>query len=354
MIPLGLEQAQAAKKLNHGDLKKESPFSKQLLAMTRIYDLGNETWDVFTKGAPESFFDLCHLSIMEKTRQNASYLKIKKMKLLVTTDFSVNSKGAIRFAQNLAKQSKNVEVVFYHGIHILKPRRWSNDFFERYKNEEIERLSAELKKFIHSSIGKNKAKFADVKFVVDHCISTEKDIIKYAEKNKLDYICIATQGAGMLRKVMGTHTSYIVNNSKVPVMVIPSHYRAKPIKNVTYLSDFENLKGELGKISKLSTEISLHVEVLHYLSIMLDKKQFEKNKELFKTKEFENIILNVKKNNLELSLVERITKYIQKSKPELLVMFTKRKKSFFESLFLPSKSAELTYSTKIPVLIFPK
>jgi nucleotide-binding universal stress UspA family protein len=276
------------------------------------------------------------------------------MKLLVTTDFSANSKGAIRFAQNLAKQSKNVEVVFYHAIHFLQPTIWSNVFFAQYQEEEIERLSVELKKFIHSVIDKDKAKFADVKFVVENSISTEKDIIKYAEKNKLDFICIATQGAGMLRKVMGTHTSYMVNNSKVPVMVIPSHYRAKQIKNTVYLSDFENLKDELLKISKLSTEISSHLEVLHYSSIILNEKKFEKNKELFKTKEFENIRLNIKKNTLEFSIIERITEYIQKSKPELLVMFTNREKGFFESLFLPSKSAELTYSTKIPVLIFSK
>jgi nucleotide-binding universal stress UspA family protein len=276
------------------------------------------------------------------------------MKLLVTTDFSANSKGAIRFAHTLAKQSKNVEVVFYHAIHSMKPTLWSEMFFKVYVDEEIRRLSTDLKKFIHSVIGKDKAKFADVKFVVDNCISTEKNIIKYAEKNKIDFICIATQGAGMLRKVMGTHTSFIVNNSKVPVLVIPSHYRAKLIQNATYLSDFENLKGELSKISKLSTEASLHLEVLHYSSIVIDKRKFEKNKELFNTKEYENIQLNIQKNNLELSLVDRVAKYVQKSKPELLVMFTKREKSFFESIFLPSKSAELTYSTKVPVLIFSK
>jgi nucleotide-binding universal stress UspA family protein len=276
------------------------------------------------------------------------------MKLLVTTDFSENSKGAIRFAQTLAKQSKNVEVVFYHAIHIMQPTVWSDVFFKAYKNDEIERLTADLKKFIYATIGKDKGKFSNVKFVVENCISTEKDILKYAEKNKIDFICIATRGAGMLRKVMGTHTSYIVNNSKVPIMVIPSHYRAKAIKKATYLSDFENLKNEVIKISKLSTLIGLNVEVLHYSSIVLDKKKFEKNIELFNTKEFENIKLNVRKNNLELSLVERITKYVQKSKPELLIMFTKREKGFFESMFLPSKSAELTYTTNVPVLIFSK
>ena len=276
------------------------------------------------------------------------------MKLLVTTDFSANSKGAIRFAQTLAKQAKNVEVIFYYAIHILKPTRWNDVFFSQYKDDEIERLSSDLKKFTYATIGKDKDKFRSIKFVVENCISTEKDIVKFAEKNKIDFICIATQGAGMLRKVMGTHTSYIVNNSKTPVMVIPSHYRTKPLKNATYLSDFENLKKEMTKISKLSNEISLQIGVLHYSSVLFDKKEFTKNKALFNTKEFENIKLNIQKNNLELSLADRITNYVQKSKPELLIMFTNREKSFFESMFLPSKSAELTYTTKVPLLIFSK
>jgi len=276
------------------------------------------------------------------------------MKLLVTTDFSANSKGAIRFAQNLARQTKNVEVIFYYAIHIMQPTRWSDVFFKVYKNEEMERLSADLKKFVYTVIGKENGEFAGIKFVIDNGIPTEKNIITFAEKNKIDFICIATKGAGMLQKIIGTHTSYIVNNSKVPVMVIPSHYKAKPLKNVTYLSDFENLKNETIKISKLSKEISSHLEVLHYSSIVLDSKKFESNKELFNTKEFENIKLNIQKNNFELSLVERITNYVQKSKPELLIMFTNGEKGFFESIFMPSKSSELTYTTKVPVLIFSK
>ena len=276
------------------------------------------------------------------------------MKLLVTTDFSANSKGAIRFAQNLARQSKNVEVVFYHAIQIMKPTVWNDNFFNIYQDEELKRLTKELSKFINAIIGKDKGKFANVKYVVENCISTEKDIIAYASKNKIDFICIATKGAGMLRKVMGTHTSYIVNNATVPVMVIPSHYRARTIKKATYLSDFENLRNEMNLISKFSAEISFQLEVLHYSTIVTDAKKFEKTKALFATKAFEQYQLKIQNNNLELSILERVAKYVQKSKPELLIMFTKREKSFFESLFLPSKSAELTYSTRIPVVIFSK
>ena len=276
------------------------------------------------------------------------------MKLLVTTDFSTNSKGAIRFAQTLAKQTEKVEVIFYHAIHIMKPTRWSDVFFKDYKNEEIERLTLELEKFVSTTIGKDKSKFAKIKFVVENCISTEKDILKFAEKNKVDFICIATQGAGRLRKIMGTHTSYIVKNSNIPLMVIPSHYRSRLLKKVTYLSDFENIKKEVSIISKFSKEITFDLEVLHYSSILFDKKKFEKNINLFNTKEFADIKLNIQKNNFELSVVDSVSKYVEKSKPALLIMFTKREKGFFESMFLPSKSAEMTYSTKVPILIYSK
>jgi hypothetical protein len=94
--------------------------------------------------------------------------------------------------------------------------------------------------------------------------------------------------------------------------------------------------------------------VLHYSSIGLDNKKFERNKMQFNKAAFKNIKLNVIKNNLEFSLVERVSQYVSKTKPELLVMFTKKEKSFFESIFLPSKSAELTYTTKVPVLIYSK
>jgi nucleotide-binding universal stress UspA family protein len=276
------------------------------------------------------------------------------MKLLVTTDFSTNSKGAIRFAQVLSKQSKNVDVTFYYTVHVFKPTIWSKLYFEKYKHEEIERLTTELKKFVNSTLNKNISEFNSIKYVIDDCISAEDGIIKYAEKNKMDNICMATRGAGLLKKILGTHSSHIVNHSKVPVIVVPSNYKSKTLENITYLADFENFKNELLKVVKFSNENSLKLEVLHYSSIITDPKKFKKNTDLLSDKLYENVKLNIEKNNYELSFVDRISKYVKNSKPEILVMFTKRERSFFENIFLASKSAELTYNTKIPLLIFPK
>lgn len=47
---------------------------------------------------------------------------------------------------------------------------------------------------------------------------------------------------------MGIHTSRIVNSSKIPVLVLPSYYRAIVLKKVSYLSNFENLKKEIDNV----------------------------------------------------------------------------------------------------------
>jgi len=66
----------------------------------------------------------------------------------------------------------------------MKPKCWSDVFFKAYKNEEMERLSSDLKKFVYALIGKHKSKFANIKFVVDNCISTERILLVMLKKTK--------------------------------------------------------------------------------------------------------------------------------------------------------------------------
>lgn len=276
------------------------------------------------------------------------------MKILVTTDFSNNSKAAIRFALMLAKQSKEIELTFYHAVQFMKPTVWSDAFFKEYTNSETERLEKHMKKFVLSVIGSEIKKLVGIKYVIDSAYTIDEEIINYAAKGKYDYICIATKGAGLLRKIIGTHTANLVNNSNIPLLVIPSVYRSKPLKKVTYLSDFENVLRELKVVSKFANAVKSKLDVLHYSSIIFDDKKFEKNKALFDKEENKAIQLNILKHNLELPIVKKVSQYINKEKPELLVMFTNKERSFYERIFLPSISKQLTYTTTVPVLIISK
>ncbi len=68
-------------------------------------------------------------------------------KILVPTDFSVNSKSGVRFAIHWASQQK-IEFVFVHVLYILRATRWSDAHFEKYAEQEKELCSTKFKKFI--------------------------------------------------------------------------------------------------------------------------------------------------------------------------------------------------------------
>lgn len=78
-------------------------------------------WDHLSDEITEGY---SHLKIFSLTQINSKILNLME-KLLVTTDFSTNSKAGIRFALQLQSQS-NCSLVFYHAISVSKPTSWSD------------------------------------------------------------------------------------------------------------------------------------------------------------------------------------------------------------------------------------
>ncbi|WP_026765073.1 universal stress protein [Sediminibacterium salmoneum] len=276
------------------------------------------------------------------------------MKILVPTDFSDNSKAALYFAASLAKQIPNTAVVFYSAVALMQPDTWNLSFYQEYEKEEKKRLTQSLEKWVKSTLGSQLKNMSSCKYQIDFVTGTEQAIIQASLKNKCQFICIATNGASVLRKLMGTHTAYLVNHSSIPVLAIPSKYKASPLQSILYVSDFENLNNELKKLSSITSALKANIKVLHYARMGVNHPETKKKAALLAQEKYQHITPVILPTHLESSLIERLTKFIKKEKPGLVVLFTKQKKGFFERLFLPSKSAELTYSTKVPTLIFPK
>lgn len=276
------------------------------------------------------------------------------MKILVTTDFSANSKAAIQFAASIAKQVKTIELTFYSAVEMMQPQSWNLSFYKKYATEEKNRLTQNLEKFVLASLGTNKVNLQKSKFVIEFTNQTEHAIMQYASKNKCQFICIATNGAGILRKLMGTHTSYLVNHSSVPILAIPSKYKTKAIKKITYVSDFENLTSELKLVASITSSLNASTEALHYARMGVHHPDTQQKVRIFNKPTFNQIQPNIIDTDIQYSLVERLSGYIKKQKQDMVILFTRQHKGFFEQLFLPSKAAELTFSTKIPTLIYPK
>ncbi len=268
--------------------------------------------------------------------------------ILVPVDFSTNSKKALQFADQLAKTMKaNVLLMT-----VYTPIAGKYNLMHGVIEEEAMRAKKEantmLKKWVTlytSSLTTTIVQEGD----------TVSGILEVAKKKKANMIVMGTHGSSKLSNVVfGSNTAKIISKSEIPVLTIPLTYRLKHIEKLVYSSDFTNLKHELNAIIPFSQAMQIPIEVL-FMDYGLDKtKNVEKMMdEVKKSTGFINLMFKHKKAVLEDSLANQIKAYTKKNNKVILVMFS-QERSFFEKIFISSKTEELSYDIKVPLLSIKK
>jgi len=274
-------------------------------------------------------------------------------KIMVTTDFSVNSKAGIRFALQLAKQTKS-KLVFFHSQELPRPTSWSSEKCDSYATVELKKTHARLTQFVNTICKQTGLKASEAQFVVAEGQEVDRAAIDFAKHIKANYICMSTRGAGAFKKLVGTNASGILTTSPIPVIVVPKTYRVSHISHILYSSDFNNLRKEIDKVVSFAKPLKARVSVYHY-DFLLPLKEVKMKLEKMAAKHAsKSVEFHFRKLRVENSLSHHLQKDIKKSKASLAVLFTKQNRSWYERIFLSSKSAELSFDTKTPLLIFKK
>lgn len=274
-------------------------------------------------------------------------------KILISTDFSANSKAALRFAIQLSQQ-QDFELTFFHSYFIHKPKTYTQAEFAEYEKVETVKIQKQLERFANSAYKKAGIDISKIKCIIKESVSTYSNILSYAKENKFDFICVGTHGAGNLEKILGTNTSNLITHSAIPIIAVPKGYRSHPVSTVLYASDLKNLDEELAKVVAFAKPISAKVEVLHFsypAQIISDLESLEE-----KTKTFNDypVKTHVKDFSFLKNLVLNLQSEVKKYKPSVLIMFTDQKRSLFQKLFVSSNSAEFAFNTTIPLIIYSK
>ena len=275
-------------------------------------------------------------------------------KILVPTDFSLNSKSGIQFAIHWATQ-QNIELVFIHVLHVLRAIRWSEAYFKKYAAQEEASCKTIFEKFISGIYRNMNVKPGKHSIMIVQGISPDVTIQDYCIKNPgIDYICISTRGAGKFKKIFGTNTGNLITKSQVPVLAVPKTYTTSAIKNILYATDFRNYSEELKKVVDFALPLKATIEVLHFTwpeEIVFDEKIIET---AFKKKYKYGLKIRFEKNDAVKSLIENLQTQIKITKPSVVIMFTDQQRTFFNKIFLSSKAEELSFETKVPLLVFNK
>jgi nucleotide-binding universal stress UspA family protein len=275
-------------------------------------------------------------------------------KVLVPTDFSANSKSGIRFAIHWAALQK-LELVFVHVLHILRATQWTDTYYEKYAKQEEQNCSITFKKFIAGIYSSMKIKPGRHSFVIIQGISADVSILDYCSSNPgIDYICISTHGAGKLKRIWGTNTGNLITKSPFPVLAVPGTYRFTGIRRMMYAADFNNYEMELNRVVDFALPLKAQIEILHF-SWPGETAAGEKMTETALNKKYKyGLKVHYENNDAVHSLTENIQQQINKRKPSLVIMFTNQERTFFQKLFLSSKAEELSFKTKVPLLVFNK
>lgn len=275
------------------------------------------------------------------------------MKIIVTTDFSDNSKKGILFALQLSKQT-DFQLIFYHVIQLYQPAIWDNVYYNVYQQDEVGRATKTLQNFINAIFIEKNIDHNNFSCICEIGVSNSNQIIEFAKSQNANYLCLSTSGGGKLSQILGTTASELIAFSPIPTFVIPEYYNPSVIKKIFFASDFKNFESELKTIRSFSNTIDAVIDVFHFeYKKILDGEQydFEILKNNFSSTD---VKFHLRSLTSDQTLLKQVESEIFEQNPSLVIMFTKQNRNWFDRLFLSSLSTELALDDNAPFLIFKK
>lgn len=273
-------------------------------------------------------------------------------KILVTTDFSANSKAALRFAIQLASQGE-VALTFLHVQQVMRLTTWTEATYAAYKKSELAKAKQTLEHFVESVYKSQKVSPGKYTCTIQDSPFVDSTIMGYAA-DQFDFICISTRGAGTLEKLFGTTTANLVSRSSVPVIAVPGAYQAANVTSVLYASDLSSLEPQLRRVTDFARPLDATVELLHFST----PAEPVTDPEIIRTavRKFSDYAVDVQLMPLDraTSLMTSLASAIKTTKPSMMIMFTNQNQGFFHQVFSGSNSVNYSFLTTVPLLVFSK
>jgi nucleotide-binding universal stress UspA family protein len=276
------------------------------------------------------------------------------MKILFPTDFSQVAENAFVFALKFASQLKaQITVVHIYAVPEISP--WvelsniSGEVNELVTFDEFERFKSEIE--ILKRIAKeNNLSDIDVNYSLRESANVVPAIIDESNEANADMIILGTTGAtGLKEMLFGSVASMVMEESAVPVMLIPETAGYRGIVRIgltlEYTPEEKTLVQQALAVTK---KMGAHLFCFHVNIIDQHTKKDQSN---HFPEDFENIYDVSFHNYYSLDLEKGILDYCKENKLDMLVMKVHHRNRFRELLSF-SLAKKVAHHTKIPLLTF--
>lgn len=279
-------------------------------------------------------------------------------KILVPTDFSTCAGNAVDFAVQSAKLLP-AEIILLHAFevkgNIYTDYMGINKEFNQSLLDDMQQKLQEFKKSIEET--------EEIIVTTKIFRGTVKDaVVETAIAENADLIVMGTLGAsGIKEKLWGSKTSSVIGSTYIPVMAIPYDYEwKKPEKFLIATNHFEKEPAILDYVFELADLYMAQVQVAVFTDED-DDKAATYMEHIRKTPQYEKLLKQQYKEETltathlyGLEFEETLQKHIKEKEVDILVMITYQKEDgFWDRMFKPSKTNQMSYHTTIPLLAIP-
>lgn len=279
--------------------------------------------------------------------------------ILVPTDFSDNAQKAISFAVNFAEKAQ-ARLFFVYSLQPLIPTNTPIQEFPKVMDEFRETSQNNLMKVVdeaYAALGKVR-KEENCRFILKEGPFIVENICEAIKTYKIDLVIMGTQGASGLKKmIFGSNTVGVIEKSDCPVLVIPPLDNLKEIKKIAYATDFSHTDEEFKVVLEYAKILDASVEMVYIFPVYpppahFDIETFYRDayvEQLRKKFDYQLIQLYFMNGGKENNITNGIDHFVKYYKPQLLIMFTK-KRGWFDKIFDKSMTKDIAFHSRVPLL----
>ncbi len=262
------------------------------------------------------------------------------MKILFPTDFSENAELAAEFAVDIAKRT-NGSLVVFHGYQVPHSESsLSTSLLQKMKEIAQHNMQDFEKKVLATSGVEYKTHIR-----IGKPIGLAKEL---SVQHNMDLIVLGTKGASGLEKILiGSNAASIIQNTDIPVLVIPPESKVKEFRSIVLATDMD-LRQKERPLLRLKAFAKIYGAKINILQFQNEKGSKEGSRD-FVEKHLGDVphsySILAQKEDLDKAILD----YCQTKNADLVSAITKRY-GFFEGLFRTSLTSKLAYHTSIPML----
>jgi len=285
-------------------------------------------------------------------------------RILVPIDFSDYSVNACRYAIGLAEKL-NAEIKLMHVYYnpVVNSMPLTDTYYYQVNMDEIIReielrAKTNMEEFyrdLKEKIEMDNIQGVKLDYTLVRGIASE-EIIAKSEEYKPDVIIIGTRGQGERENdLIGSVTSKIIEDTRVPVLVIPedSLYQGVATINIMYTTNFDDSDYKaLKKLIYIMSPFEFRLYCVHIGSeknSAWDKAKMNTLKEkLYEQYADYEIECNLIQDE---DFLKGMQEFIREKKIDIISLVT-HKRSLISKLLNPSVARKVLFHTNIPFLVF--